>query len=62
METGSSEEAVDLLQPVVQEQILLQELDSRQDDILLQIDQLNSRIEGLLRDVESWRQSAATIT
>ncbi|MFM7846576.1 MAG: hypothetical protein ACKPEY_20410 [Planctomycetota bacterium] len=49
----------ELLQPAALEQSLLLELDSRQDDILTQLDQLNTRIEGLLKDVETWRHTVA---
>lgn len=33
------------------ERNLLQELDMRQDEVLRQLDQLNDRIEAVLRDV-----------
>ncbi|MFM9115190.1 MAG: hypothetical protein ACKOU6_03415 [Planctomycetota bacterium] len=48
----------ELLRPAALEQSLLLELDSRQDDILTQLDQLNTRIEGLLKEVETWRHTA----
>lgn len=34
---------------------LLEELDARQDELLSELDQLNLRIEQVLRDVLAWR-------
>ena len=36
---------------------LLQQLDTRQDEVLDQLVELNQRIEGLLKDCESWRHA-----
>ncbi len=37
---------------------LLQQLDARQDEVLEQLSDLNLRIEGLLKEVETWRHAA----
>ena len=36
---------------------LLEELDARQDDLLIELDQLNARIEHVLREVLIWRSA-----
>jgi hypothetical protein len=35
---------------------LLQELDARQDELLAELDQLNNRIEDVLKESLAWRQ------
>lgn len=39
---------------------LLQELDTRQDDVLRQLDELNSRVETLLKTCLAEREPRAT--
>jgi hypothetical protein len=36
---------------------LLEELDARQDELLTQLDCLNSRIEQILQDCLTWREN-----
>ena len=40
-----------------QHRTMLEEIDGRQDDVLMQLDQLNARIESLLKEIMATRET-----